>query len=86
MSTIMLELPDDTKIRDGDEVMIHAKVVGDRLLAESVQSRTGPSKDAERAAAIDEFLRVWGGDATRDWSEQEIEQSRHEYLQRKHLR
>lgn len=88
MSTLTVELPAGADFHDGDEVTIHARVIGTRLIADTVQSRPLPvTADAQhRANAIDEFLRVWSSDAQREWSDEEIANARHQHILRKHLK
>ena len=88
MSTLTVELPANAELHDGDEVTIHARVIGTRLVADTVQSHPIPAAaDAQqRADAIDEFLRLWSSDARREWTDEEIAQARHQNILRKHLK
>lgn len=88
MSTLTVELPDNAELHDGDEVTIHARVIGTRLVADTVQSCPTPvTVDVkQRADAIDEFLRIWSSDAQREWTDEEIAKARHQHILRKHLK
>ena len=88
MSTLTVELPTNADLHDGDEVTIHARVIGTRLVADTVQSHPIPAAaDAQqRADAIDEFLRLWSSDAQREWTDEEITKARHQHILRKHLK
>ena len=88
MSTLTVELPANAELHDGDEVTIHARVIGTRLVADTVQSRPLPTSAnaLQRADAIDEFLRLWSSDTQREWTDEEIAQARHHHILRKHLK
>jgi hypothetical protein len=89
MSTVPVELPEGTEIRSGEEVTIHARAVGGRLVASRVVHATPVISErdtGERRSALGEFLREWSGAAQRHWTDEEIRHARHEHLRAKHLR
>lgn len=92
MSTLTVELPDAPEIREGDEVIIRARMKGHRLVADNVRRGHAPQpaetegQVAARSAALDELWRLCDEKPPLTWTDEEMDRMRYEGIVKKHLK